>query len=113
MPLLHAPLASFVYLPQGCVVIFLSYFLALLVKVDAMGEHGRSAFAGLLIAINVILLLAVFVACWFTVKKTVDAVQKTADNSRDKNGIITKGVLIQAAEQDTTNTPGSCEMDAF
>ena len=91
---LYAPLATFLHQPQGCLVIFLSYFLALLIKVDAAGADGRSALADLLIAINVILALAVFLACWFTVQQTVES-------SRDGDSTILART-VQTAEQNTT-----------
>ena len=84
-------------------VIFLSYFLALLIKVDAAGQESRSALGGLLIAINVMLVLAVLSACWLTV-------QQTGGNSRDEDA-LTKA--IQTVEQDTTNTPGSNAMQVL
>lgn len=52
-------------------VIFLSNFLALLIKVDAAGEGKRSALGGLLVAINVILVLAVLLTTWFTTQQQV------------------------------------------
>ena len=94
------------YQSQGCVVIFLSYFLALLIKVDAAGQESRSALGGLLIAINVMLVLAVLSACWLTV-------QQTGGNSRDEDGTIALTKAIQTVEQDTTNTPGSNAMQVL
>lgn len=58
--------------PQGCVIIFLSNFLALLIKMDAAGEHNRSALGALLVAVNVLLIIAVLFTSWFTTQQTVD-----------------------------------------
>lgn len=49
-------------------VIFLSYFLALLIDVDAAGEDGRSALADLLVAVNVGLVIFVFLSPWCTLQ---------------------------------------------
>lgn len=57
---------------QGCVVIFLSNFLALLIKVDAAGDGNRAALGGMLIALNVLLILAVLATSWFTTQQSVD-----------------------------------------
>ena len=66
---LRRPLAeSTTNQPQGGVLIFLSYFLALLIDVDAAGEDGRSILADVLVAINVILVLVVLLVPWFTVQ---------------------------------------------
>eukprot|EP00752_Nemacystus_decipiens_P008151 g7290.t1 len=56
----------------GCVVIFLSNFLALLIKVDAAGEENRAALGGILIAMNVLLILAVLATSWFATQQSVD-----------------------------------------
>ena len=52
-------------------VIFLSNFLALLITMDAAGEDNRSALGGILVAINVLLILAVLVTSSFTVQQSV------------------------------------------
>lgn len=53
-------------------MIFLSYFLALLVKMDAMGEANRCALGGVLVAVNVLLILAVLWTAWFAIRQVVD-----------------------------------------
>lgn len=87
-------------------VIFLSCFLALLSKVGAAGEDGGSAFASVLIAINVMLVVAVLLGVWFTVKQTVD-------NTYHDDGTIALVKAIQTVKQDTPNTPRSHVMDAL
>lgn len=52
-------------------MIFLSNFLALLIKVDAAGRDNRNIFGGLLVAINVFLVLAVLVTSWFATQQQV------------------------------------------
>lgn len=49
-------------------VIFLSYFLALLIDVDAAGGGARSILADILVATNVVLILVVFVSPWLTLR---------------------------------------------
>lgn len=61
---------------QGCVVIFLSNFLALLIKVDAAGGGHRDVLGGVLVAINVLLFVTVVFATWFA---THQAVVETRD----------------------------------
>lgn len=57
-------------------VIFLSNFLALLIKVDAAGEGNREVLGGILVSINVLLFIAVVFATWFA---THQAVVETRD----------------------------------
>lgn len=52
-------------------MIFLSNFLALLIKVDAAGEDQRDTLGGLLVAVNVFLVLAVLVTSWFATQQQV------------------------------------------
>lgn len=68
----HENLASSLHPPQGCVVIFVSYFLALLIKVDAATEGHRTAVAFFLVAINAVLVVAFITTSWFAVKESVD-----------------------------------------
>lgn len=77
---------------QGCVIIFLSNFLALLIKVDAGKERNRAAFGVLLIAVNVMLVLAVLVTSWF-------ATQQTVDDSREDENAFTVAKTMLTAEQ--------------
>lgn len=83
--------------PQGCVVIFLSYFLALLVKVGVAREGFISALGGMLVAINVILVLAVLFASWFTV-------QPSTDSSRDEEDTVPLANAMLTVQQDTTKS---------
>lgn len=52
-------------------VIFLSHFLALLVKVES-AEGQQTVLGGILVAVNVLLSLAVLLATWFSTQQTVD-----------------------------------------
>lgn len=52
-------------------VIFLSNFLVLLIKVDAAGEDKRAVLGGLLVAINIWLVLAVLFSSWFATQQQV------------------------------------------
>ena len=63
---------------QGCVVIFLSNFLALLIKVDAAGRGNREILGGILVAVNVLLFVAVVFATWFA---THQAIADTRDGA--------------------------------
>lgn len=69
--------------PQGCVIIFLSYFLALLVKMDATGEANRSALGGALVAVNMLLILAVLWTAWFAIRQMVDDSHEEDKTSND------------------------------
>lgn len=60
-------------------IIFLSNFLALLIKADAAGEDRREALGGLLVAINLGLILAVILTSWFATTQSV------ADSRADDN----------------------------
>ncbi|CAM9812841.1 unnamed protein product, partial [Ascophyllum nodosum] len=56
----------------GCVVIFLSNFLALLIKVDAAGEGNGETLGALLVTVNVMLVVAVILTSWFSTQQQVD-----------------------------------------
>ncbi|CAN0338896.1 unnamed protein product [Ascophyllum nodosum] len=56
----------------GCVVIFLSNFLALLIKVDQAGEGNGETLGALLVAVNVMLVVAVILTSWFSTQQQVD-----------------------------------------
>lgn len=60
--------------------IFLSNFLALLMKVDAAGESNRSILGGILIAVNVLLVVAVLASTWFATQQSVDD-QREGENA--------------------------------
>lgn len=62
----------FIAQPQGCVVIFLSNFLALLIKVNAAGEGNRDVLGGIMVAINLLLVVAVLSSTWFAAQQSVD-----------------------------------------
>lgn len=53
-------------------IIFLSNFLALLIKVDAGEAGNRDVFGGFMVAVNVMLVLAVLVTSWFATQQSVD-----------------------------------------
>ncbi|CAN0207149.1 unnamed protein product, partial [Laminaria digitata] len=74
--------------------IFLSNFLALLIKVKAGEETNRAAFGALLVAVNVLLVLAVVVTSWF-------AVQQSVDDHRDGDNSFNIAKTMLTAEQDT------------
>lgn len=82
---------------QGCVVIFLSNFLGLLIKVDAAGVESRSALGGLLVAVNVLLVFAVLVTAM------VDAKQSIGDSGDDDGACATARTMLTAG-QDQRNT---------
>ena len=79
-------------------IIFLSNFLALLIKVDA-GEGGnRAAFGALLVAVNVFLVLAVIVSSWF-------ATQQSLDDSREEENAFTIAKTMLTADQRSASKP--------
>ena len=53
-------------------VIFLSNFLALLIKVDAAGEGNGETLGALLVTVNVMLVVAVILTSWFSTQQQVD-----------------------------------------
>eukprot|EP00903_Cladosiphon_okamuranus_P020452 g18772.t1 len=81
----------------GCVVIFLSNFLALLIKVDATKDENRDALGGILIAMNVLLILAVLATSWFTTQQSVD-------DSREEDESVTLAKTMLTMEHRTANT---------
>ena len=72
--------------------IFLSNFLALLIKVDAGEEDNRAAFAVLMVLVNVMLVVAVIVTSWF-------AVQQTVNESREEDNSLAVAKTVLTAEQ--------------
>lgn len=78
-------------------VIFLSNFLALLIKVDAAGEGNRAALGGILIAVNVLLILAVLATSWF-------ATQQSVDDSNDEESSIGLAKTMLTFDQRPTGT---------
>ncbi|CAN0419853.1 unnamed protein product [Pylaiella littoralis] len=79
----------------GCVVIFLSNFLALLIKVDAAGEGNRDGLGGIMIALNVFLILAVVSTSWFSTQQSVD-------DSRDEENPMALAKNMLTFEQKAT-----------
>ena len=75
-------------------IIFLSNFLALLIKVKAGEESNRAAFGALLVAVNVLLVLAVLVTSWF-------AVQQSVHDYREEENSFAIAKTMLTAEQDT------------
>lgn len=83
---------------QGCVVIFLSNFLALLIKVDAVGDGNNDALGGLLVAVNVMLVTAVILTSWFsTQQEIVEAKDDESNFSLAMNMINADRVVIEQA----------------
>lgn len=73
-------------------IIFLTNFLALLIKVDAAGEDNRSTLGGVLVAVNVLLAFVVISTSWF-------AVQQSVDDSRSKDNDFNVAMAMFAAER--------------
>ncbi|CBJ30764.1 Polymorphic membrane protein [Ectocarpus siliculosus] len=65
------PVDSWLY-RLGCMCIFLSNFLALLIKVDSAGDSNRDVFGWIMIVINLLLIMAVLLASWFSMQQTMD-----------------------------------------
>ena len=82
--------------PQGCVIIFLTNFLALLIKVDAAGEDSRSALGGLLVAVNVLLALAVLSA-------SCCSMWQSLEYARDDHNAYTEAKAMITADQGAAN----------
>ena len=72
-------------------VIFLSNFLALLIKVDAT-ESNQNVLGGSMVAINVMLIGAVLIATWF-------ATQKRVQDHRDGETVIGVAATMLTFEQ--------------
>lgn len=73
-------------------VIFLSNFLALLIQVDAAGEDNRDAMGGLLVAVNVMLVIAVILTSWFSTQQQVD-------DARDDENVYTTAMDVVNADR--------------
>ncbi|CAM9194141.1 unnamed protein product [Ectocarpus fasciculatus] len=65
------PVDSWLY-RLGCLCIFLSNFLALLIKVDSGADGNRDVFGAIMIGINLLLIIAVLLASWFSMQQTMD-----------------------------------------
>lgn len=72
---------------QGCVVIFLSNFLALLIKVHS-AEGQQTFLGGIVVAINVLLFLTVLLATWFATQQAVD------DHREGENAVAVAGTML-------------------
>ncbi|CAM9638404.1 unnamed protein product, partial [Laminaria digitata] len=81
----------------GCVIIFLSNFLALLIQVDAGDADNRAVFGALLVFVNVLLVLAVLVTSWF-------ATQQSVDDSREEQNSLTLAKTMLTAERYAANS---------
>lgn len=57
---------------QGCIVIFFSNFLALLIKVESAGDGRQNALGAIMVVVNVILVVAVITTSWFATQQSVD-----------------------------------------
>ena len=66
-------------------VIFLSNFLALLIKVDAAGEGNGETLGALLVTVNVMLVVAVILTSWFSAQKQAD---EEKDNENTYNMVM-------------------------
>lgn len=74
-------------------VIFLSNFLALLIKVDAAGEEeDRNTLGGIMVGVNILLVLAVLWTSWLST-------QQLADDSRDEDTIGAIAKTMMAARR--------------
>lgn len=77
-------------------MIFLSNFLALLIKVGAVAEDNSAALGGLMVAVNVLLVLAVLSSSWFSVQQSVE-------DSRNDENTFTLARAMLTAEQHAAN----------
>lgn len=73
-------------------MIFLSNFLALLIKVNTAGEGNRDVLGGIMVALNCFLILAVLFSTWF-------ATQQTVDDSRDDENPVALAKTMLTFEQ--------------
>ena len=70
----------------------MSNFLALLIKVDAAEVTDSAVFGGVLVAVNLLLVLAVLVTSWF-------AVQQSVDESHGEDSTLAVAKAMLTAEQ--------------
>lgn len=82
---------------QGCVVIFLSNFLALLIKADTAGEGSQSFLGGVMVTINVLLILAVLFAACLTTQQAVD------DHFDGNNAVTVAGAMLTFEQRTAAN----------
>lgn len=77
-------------------MIFLSNFLALLVKVDAAGEGRRETLGGIMVALNVFLVIAVIFTSWM-------ATQQSVEDFRENEDTLAMTTTMLTAERATAN----------
>lgn len=77
-------------------VIFLNNFLALLTTVDGTGEDNQFAIGGLLVAVNVLLVIAVFLTSIF------NAQQSIADSGDDDDTFNMARTMLTTGQYATT-----------
>ena len=79
-------------------VIFLSNFLALLIKVDAAGDGNGAVMGGLLVAVNLMLVAAVIATSWFSTQQEVDDARDDENRySMVKNMINADRIAVENA----------------
>ena len=71
-------------------MIFMTYFLALLVKMGAAGEANRSAIGGFLVAVNAFVILAVLCTAWFAISRMGNNAEHEDETSEQANTKPTK-----------------------
>lgn len=79
-------------------MIFLSHFLALLIKADTAEEGRRSFLGSVMVAINVLLILAVLFASCLTTQQTV------GDHLAGENVVTVAGTMLTFEELTATKT---------
>lgn len=84
---------------QGCVVIFMSNFLALLIRVEAAGEEKTETMGIVLVIVNIALVVAVACTTWF-------ATQQSIDDAGEEDSVATMAKTMLEAERHGTGTPG-------
>ena len=73
-------------------VIFLSNFLALLIKVDTAGEGNGENLGALLVTVNVMLVVAVILTSWFST-------QQQADEAKDDENTFNMAMEMVSADR--------------
>lgn len=99
-PLAHPlyPAETTVNCTQGCIVIFLSNFLALLIQADAAGEGRRNSLGAVMVAINVVLIFSVLLATCLTTQ------QALGDHFEGEDDVAVAGTML-TFEQRTEARP--------
>lgn len=78
-------------------VIFLSNFLALLIKADAAGDDSRSFLGGVMVAVNVLLIVAVLSASCLTTQ------QEVGDHLDGNNAVAVAGTMLTFEQRKAAN----------